>query len=88
MEFDKDKLATILSRNWWVLLLRGMVAIPFGVLTWLQPGISLASLVLLFGAYSMADGIRGPGRPSPVARSGITGGSCCSRAWWGSASAC
>ena len=27
MELDKDKLATILSRNWWVLLLRGIVAI-------------------------------------------------------------
>ena len=59
MELDKDKLATILSRNWWVLLLRGIVAIAFGVLTWFQPGISLASLVLLFGVYSMADGILG-----------------------------
>jgi uncharacterized membrane protein HdeD (DUF308 family) len=59
MELDKDKLATILSRNWWVLLLRGIAAIAFGVLTWFQPGISLASLVLLFGVYSMADGILG-----------------------------
>ena len=50
-ELDKDKLATILSRNWWVLLLRGLVAIAFGVVTWFQPGLSLASLVLLFGAY-------------------------------------
>jgi len=53
------QLATILSRNWWVLLLRGLVAIAFGVLAWLQPGISLATLVLLFGAYTMADGILG-----------------------------
>ena len=59
MEPVKDRLAAILSRNWWVLLLRGIVAIVFGVLTWLQPGISLAALVLLFGAYSMADGILG-----------------------------
>ena len=29
------------------------------MLTWLQPGISLAALILLFGAYSMADGILG-----------------------------
>jgi uncharacterized membrane protein HdeD (DUF308 family) len=42
-----------------VLLLRGLVAIAFGVLIWFQPGISLAALVLLFGAYSMADGILG-----------------------------
>jgi uncharacterized membrane protein HdeD (DUF308 family) len=50
-------LASSLSRSWWLLLLRGIAAIAFGVLTWAQPGISLAALVLLFGAYSMADGI-------------------------------
>jgi uncharacterized membrane protein HdeD (DUF308 family) len=54
-----ENLAETLSRNWWVLLLRGVVAILFGVLTFMQPGISLASLVLLFGAYSFADGVLG-----------------------------
>jgi uncharacterized membrane protein HdeD (DUF308 family) len=42
-----------------LLLLRGVAAIAFGVLTWIQPGISLAALIMLFGAYSMADGILG-----------------------------
>jgi uncharacterized membrane protein HdeD (DUF308 family) len=37
--------------------LRGLAAIAFGVLTWFRPGISLAALVMPFGAYSMADGI-------------------------------
>ena len=55
----KIQLATVLSRTWWMLLLRGLAAIAFGVLAWLQPGISLAALVLLFGAYAMADGILG-----------------------------
>jgi hypothetical protein len=50
-------LASILSRSWWVMLLRAVAAITFGVLTFVWPGISLASLVLLFGAYCMADGI-------------------------------
>ncbi len=59
MDVVEKKLAEILFRNWWVLLLRGLVAIAFGVLIWVQPGISLAALVLLFGAYSMADGILG-----------------------------
>lgn len=54
-----ENLALTLSRNWWVLLLRGAVAILFGILTFLQPGISLASLVLLFGAYALADGVLG-----------------------------
>jgi uncharacterized membrane protein HdeD (DUF308 family) len=52
-------LSSILSRAWWLLLLRGVVAVAFGILTWVQPGISLAALVLLFGAYCMADGILG-----------------------------
>jgi uncharacterized membrane protein HdeD (DUF308 family) len=53
----EKQLAAILSRNWWRLLLRGLVAIAFGILTWVQPQISLAGLVLLFGAFAMADGI-------------------------------
>jgi uncharacterized membrane protein HdeD (DUF308 family) len=57
MDFVEKQLAAILFRNWWVLLLRGLVAIAFGVLVWFQPAMSLAALVLLFGAYSMADGI-------------------------------
>ncbi len=55
----KNTLAGILSRSWWMLLLRGLVAIAFGILTWRQPGLSLAALVLLFGAFSLADGVLG-----------------------------
>ena len=47
----------ILSRNWGWLVLRGVVAILFGVLTAFQPGITLAALVLLFGAYTLTDGV-------------------------------
>ena len=50
-------LAAILARNWWVLLLRGIVAIGFGVLTFASPALSLASLVLLFGGLCLADGL-------------------------------
>ena len=59
MNIVEKRLANVISEVWWLLLLRGLVAILFGVLTWLQPGISLAALVLLFGAYSLADGILG-----------------------------
>lgn len=47
----------ILSRNWGWVVLRGIAAIVFGVLTFFQPGITLAALVLMFGAYSLADGL-------------------------------
>jgi len=59
MNLVEKKLAAILHRTWWVLLLRGLAAIAFGILTWVLPGISLATLVVLFGAYSMADGVLG-----------------------------
>ncbi|WP_423456170.1 HdeD family acid-resistance protein [Ottowia sp. VDI28] len=54
-----NSLAAALSRNWWVVLLRGVVAILFAVLTWAQPGITLAALVLVFGAYAVIDGVLG-----------------------------
>jgi uncharacterized membrane protein HdeD (DUF308 family) len=50
-------LAGMLARNWWVLLLRGIVAILFGILAFALPGISLASMILLFGAFCLADGL-------------------------------
>ena len=54
-----DSLAIALSKNWWLLLLRGAVAIAFALLTWMQPGITLVALVLLFGVYAVADGVLG-----------------------------
>jgi uncharacterized membrane protein HdeD (DUF308 family) len=46
-----------LARNWWALALRGLVAVMFGLLTFFLRGITLVTLILLFGAYALADGI-------------------------------
>jgi uncharacterized membrane protein HdeD (DUF308 family) len=46
-----------LSKNWWVLVLRGACAVIFGVMTFIWPAISIAVLVLMWGAYAFADGI-------------------------------
>jgi uncharacterized membrane protein HdeD (DUF308 family) len=46
-----------LARNWWVFLIRGLMGVLFGVFTFARPGISLAVLVVLFGAYAFADGV-------------------------------
>jgi uncharacterized membrane protein HdeD (DUF308 family) len=46
-----------LTQNWWAFLVRGIMGIIFGVITFFEPGISLAALVLLFGAYAFVDGI-------------------------------
>ena len=45
-----------LARNWWALALRGLAAVLFGVLTFIVPGITLVTLVLLFGIYALMDG--------------------------------
>lgn len=50
-------LADALSRFWWMTLLRGVIAILFGIMILAQPGISLVALVLVFGGYALADGI-------------------------------
>jgi uncharacterized membrane protein HdeD (DUF308 family) len=47
----------MLSRNWWLVALRGVAGILFGLCTLVAPGISLAALVLLYGAYAFTDGL-------------------------------
>lgn len=46
-----------LTRNWWVLLLQGIVAILFAVFAFAMPGAALLTLVLLFAVYALVDGI-------------------------------
>ena len=46
-----------LADNWWLIFLRGIAAIIFGVLAFLWPGVTLFTLVILYGAFAFADGI-------------------------------
>ena len=46
-----------LAENWWLLLLRGLAAIAFGVIAFLWPGITLVALTYLFGIYAIVDGV-------------------------------
>jgi uncharacterized membrane protein HdeD (DUF308 family) len=61
-----------LAQNWWLLLLRGLAGILFGILAIAWPGATVVSLVMLFSIYVVADGIfaivaaiRGEGGPMP-----------------------
>jgi uncharacterized membrane protein HdeD (DUF308 family) len=46
-----------LAKCWWLVLLRGIAGIVFGVLAFIWPGLTLITLVLLYGAYALIDGV-------------------------------
>ena len=46
-----------LAKNWWLLLLRGIAGIVFGVLAFAWPGLTLLTLILFYGAYALVDGV-------------------------------
>jgi uncharacterized membrane protein HdeD (DUF308 family) len=46
-----------LKRHWWVPVIRGIAAIVFGMLAFVYPGLTVAILVLLFGAWVLVDGV-------------------------------
>jgi uncharacterized membrane protein HdeD (DUF308 family) len=46
-----------LAKHWWVLLLRGILAVLFGISAFAWPGLTLATLVMLFAAFALVDGV-------------------------------
>ncbi|HEY7336721.1 MAG TPA: HdeD family acid-resistance protein [Bryobacteraceae bacterium] len=51
-----SEVAGFFAGRWWAMVLRGIVAIAFGALAFCWPGVTLGTLVLLFGFYAIADG--------------------------------
>ena len=47
----------MLHRNWWMLLLKGILLVVFGILAFSRPGITMTTLVIWFAAYLIVDGI-------------------------------
>ena len=54
---DHVRVVELMARNWWLVALRGALAVIFGILTLAWPGVSLLALILLWGFYALVDGI-------------------------------
>jgi uncharacterized membrane protein HdeD (DUF308 family) len=51
-----DSLGGALARNWWLIALRGVLGMIFGVIALVMPVATILALVLLFSAYMLVDG--------------------------------
>jgi uncharacterized membrane protein HdeD (DUF308 family) len=54
---EEHVLRPIAKATWWSILVRGALAILFGILVLGNPGIGLTALVLTFGVYAAIDGV-------------------------------
>jgi uncharacterized membrane protein HdeD (DUF308 family) len=58
---DKDgevaAMQDLYARNWWAILIRGLIAIAFGVVAILWPNETLFILITIFGIFCFVDGI-------------------------------
>jgi uncharacterized membrane protein HdeD (DUF308 family) len=46
-----------LAERWWIPMIRGVVAVLFGVLAFGSPGITFLLLLMFFGSYAVIDGL-------------------------------
>ncbi|MEZ5787997.1 MAG: HdeD family acid-resistance protein [Xanthobacteraceae bacterium] len=65
----------MLAKNWWLVLLRGIVSILFGIVAFAWPGLTLVTLVLFYGAFALVDGVI-------ALASAFTGGAKPVPTWW------
>lgn len=52
-----DPLNSVLAQNWWAIAIRGVIGILFGIIAFAYTGVTILSLVLVFAAYTLVDGV-------------------------------
>jgi uncharacterized membrane protein HdeD (DUF308 family) len=52
-----EQMRALLAQNWWAFALRGVLGIVFGLIAIFLPGVTMLSLVLVFSAYALVDGV-------------------------------
>ncbi len=46
-----------LRKNWWMFLVRGLLALALGIIAVIDPGATIGALIFLLGAYLLGDGV-------------------------------
>jgi uncharacterized membrane protein HdeD (DUF308 family) len=54
---ESNAMSGVLAQNWWAVALRGVLAIIFAIIAFAVPAATMLSLVLVFAAYMLVDGI-------------------------------
>jgi uncharacterized membrane protein HdeD (DUF308 family) len=65
-----DSLAEFLEKRWWLMALRGLAGIIFGIICFASPVVAGFSLVFVFAVFSIIDGLFGIGSAFGQARRG------------------
>ena len=47
----------LFARNWWIYIIRGVLALIFGMYAWFMPGIAMKILLMFFGIFVLIEGI-------------------------------
>lgn len=55
--FGGNGLGDIFARHWWIFIVRGIIAILFGIVAWLWPGLTLTTMIWLAGLWLIVDGV-------------------------------
>jgi len=64
-----EAMSAVLAQNWWLIALRGVFAILFGIVAFAAPGAVMLTLALFFAAYLLVDGVVGIAAAVRAARS-------------------
>lgn len=55
----RDALQELLERRWWLIALRGLAGVLFGIICFANPALAGVSLILAFAVFSVVDGLFG-----------------------------
>src|SRR5262249_42890354 len=69
-----DEISARLASKWWAVVIRGVLAIVFAFIAFFSPGATMLSLVFVFAAYALVDGLFALWAVWPASRAGMSWG--------------